>query len=224
MTPPTVRPLTDHVSTIEDLARTVGTKRAANALLRKLGIPIHSGVFSRRLLLARLELRPGAQEDIFDSFSKRIATRGLFVVDAVRGRRTVVMLRATRDLRIGLPEFEIGEDSPYASVAVREGESIRARLYAVATRDKSGVAQFNVTGLEEPDTPPFFFLFIGSEERLLEVQRTELIDLRDTLEPTSELTPTFSRWRGDGIRLSVRKGRTDFDDDYRLGPLRLGAK
>lgn len=214
--------LVDDVASVRELASKQGSMRGALSLLREFGVPVHAGLFSRRLFLARLERPRGTATDIWASFAERLSALGLVVVEMRRGRRTRAQLRAARSLRIGLPEVAPEEESAYAPLLLREGQTITAGLHAVAKRDASGVGAFNITGFDLPDAPDLYLMYIASEDRVLEVQRRELVDLRANLTSKDTRKKMVSAWRGDGIRISIRRGDTDFEAALRVRDLEDG--
>lgn len=219
MTHESSRSIAIDLVSIDDLAKVHGSKRAALQLVKKLRVPIHDGLLSRRLLLARMELSSAerTREGDYSLFNEEMARHGLYVVRAHLGRRKRVVLGVERDVRVGQLEVGLDEDSPYRPTVVRAGENVEARLCLVAGRDKRGMATFNLVGLEDPNEPQLILCFIADESRLLVFHRRELVALRDNLD-RSDRERGFSRWRGDGIRISIRRGATDFDATNRIVP------
>ena len=202
------------VVTEAQLAKRVGTLRAARALLRHLEVPVHGGVFSERLFLARLEGRADPRATPFDRAVAAIAKHGFMLIDAHRGKRVRLRLKAMEEVEVGLREFDRGELSPYAPFVARRGEIYSAALHMCTARNTAQTAPFNLRGFGDQDAPPLYFLFLVEESRLFVEQRDELRELRAACD-RGESNAMFSAWR-DGLRINLRRGPTDLDADYRI--------
>jgi hypothetical protein len=201
--------LATDVASLAELAEMQGSEKKARALLKALDVPLHAGLFSRRLFIGKLEQHRPQHEKPGDAFAAAVARHGLLVLDEDRGRRATVLLRAEHELRIGNTEFTDVDGIDWQPTFVHAGGVFRARLYIASRRDDRGTAAFNITGIDDASASAVYFLYIVDEDRLLVFQRIELAYLRDTL--TAKDRPHgFSSWRGNGIRIAVPKSRTSF--------------
>jgi hypothetical protein len=216
------------IATIQELAARLNKSESdALAILNRLKVPVVDGVFSERLMLARLEgaEAPTRKADPCEPACAHLERLGFEIQDVDSGRPTVVRLGASVPLLIGSPEFETGpEEGAFARILLSPGEHLHC-IVQVAARRPTRTADFNVTfdrtrKIRQVDLYAFYLV---SEGAMWLLKRAELEAFRSGPRPDSEshkresqfafypLDPHRNTWR-----ISFGKGLSDFSAEYRV--------
>jgi hypothetical protein len=199
------------VGTLTELAERVGGTRKARALLQELDVPVVGGVFSMRLLLARLEgqQRPSRDGRVSD-VAAALERYGLAVTEVTQGHPTQLRLVATRTVTLGSTAVEEPE-SPFAPQVVHVSEQLEAELHVATSRASSGMVGFGLSRVDQPG-PPLIILYCVDEDRIWLVRRAEAAAIYAAVRTGKNRPRLFTASTREGaLRASFPKGPTDFD-------------
>ncbi|MBO6936765.1 MAG: hypothetical protein JJ863_17480 [Deltaproteobacteria bacterium] len=201
------------VGTVDELGKRLGSRAAAKHLLDRLQVPVIDGVFSRRLLLERLEAG-GPEQTPETPKAIRVASAALLdedvaVIDWRVGRPTTLRLKALRDRTFGWDDF--GE------VLLAEGEEVDARLYSAEKRTSAGKASFTASGFDSDSAEPIYLFVLVEEERVWGLTARELSfvakEVQDEAKAKrSELSNSFVKHSRPGaVRVAFPRQTGDWD-------------
>ena len=210
------------IATVDELAARVGkTHGEALALLKKLRVPVTDGVFSDRLLQARLEQGARKAADPVDAACDHLAHLGFVIEGIDAGRPNVLKVGASVPLLIGSRECSTdASEGAFARISLKPGEHLRCVLQVARRRAGSG-ADFNIRfdRTRKKIEPDLYIFYLVTEDALWIVKPAEFEFLRADGGDRSKVGRSFAFFpvgNGDTWRLSFGKGRSDLDSDYRV--------